>query len=65
MLISIKRNYRNFFLLLFISFCSLLFSHSALAERLPTFLKQIPPADIFPEANRYGPAEGNPMVARV
>lgn len=65
MLISTKLNYRNFFLILFTSFCSLFFSPSVLAERLPTFLSQIPPAEIFPEANRYGPAEGNPMVARV
>ncbi|UOO83185.1 NosR/NirI family protein [Uruburuella testudinis] len=36
-----------------------------MAERLPEFLPQTQPADIFPGADRFGAPEGKPMVARV
>lgn len=43
----------------------LLFPEAARAERLPEFLKTIPPSEIFPNADRYGEPEGKPMAARV
>ncbi|MDO4907580.1 NosR/NirI family protein [Neisseria sp.] len=43
----------------------LLFPDAAYAERLPEFLKKIPPSEIFPNADRYGEPEGKPMAARV
>ncbi|MBF0804633.1 regulatory protein NosR [Neisseria sp. 19428wB4_WF04] len=39
--------------------------HSVWAERLPEFLSKIPPAEIFPDADRYGEPEGKPLVAPV
>ena len=36
---------------------------SARAQRLPDFLGATPPAE-FPGADRYGPPEGKPMVAK-
>lgn len=38
---------------------------AAHAERLPEFLATVKPADIFPNADRYGEPEGKPMIARV
>lgn len=37
---------------------------SAWAQRLPDFLGATPPAELFPGADRYGPPEGKPMVAK-
>jgi NosR/NirI family nitrous oxide reductase transcriptional regulator len=37
----------------------------ALAPPRPDFLSKVAPADIFPGADRYGPVEGKPPVARV
>src|SRR5690606_8741298 len=34
------------------------------APRLGAFLKNLPPGDIFPGADRIGPPEGKPAVAR-
>lgn len=45
-------------------FCTLLPTHSATAQKLPVFLKQIDVAEIFPGADRLGPVEGKPPVAR-
>ncbi|MCF7530451.1 4Fe-4S binding protein [Neisseria lisongii] len=42
-----------------------LVSAQAFAERLPEFLNKVPPAEIFPGADRYGTPEGKPMAARV
>lgn len=43
----------------------ILWSGAVRAERLPEFLNKIQPAEIFPEADRYGKPEGNPMISRV
>lgn len=37
---------------------------SAQAQRLPEFLDTVNAGEIFPGADRYGPPEGKPMVAR-
>ncbi|KAA0888519.1 NosR/NirI family protein [Pusillimonas sp. ANT_WB101] len=52
------------FLLLLSLFCILLPAHSAQAQKLPVFLKQMTTPDIFPGADRLGPVEGKPPVAR-
>lgn len=39
-------------------------SYAAQAQRLPEFLDSIKASEIFPGADRLGPAEGKPMVAR-
>ena len=39
-------------------------SSAAQAQRLPEFLDAIKASEIFPGADRLGPAEGKPMVAR-
>lgn len=44
---------------------ALVLAPAAYAERLPEFLAKVPPAEIFPNADRYGKPEGKPMVARV
>ncbi len=37
----------------------------ASAERLPELITQVKPADIFPNATRFGTPEGKPMTAKV
>lgn len=43
-------------------FCLILPAH---AERLPDLIKQVQPADIFPNATKFGTPEGKPMMAKV
>lgn len=51
---------------LFVLWLSCLFiGPLAQAQRLPEFLASTPIADVFPGADRTGPAEGKPAVARV
>lgn len=52
-----------FFLLVLLFAWALPFS-LAQAQRLPEFLTAAPPGEIFPGADRLGPPEGKPMVAR-
>lgn len=52
-------------LILLCAFLVLFFSTFAEAARLPEFLEKVPPAEIFPGADRYGAPEGNPLTARV
>ncbi|HUH59962.1 MAG TPA: 4Fe-4S binding protein [Candidimonas sp.] len=52
-----------FFLLVFLVAWILPFS-TAQAQRLPEFLNAASPGEIFPGADRLGPPEGKPMVAR-
>ncbi|NYT60999.1 regulatory protein NosR [Alcaligenaceae bacterium] len=49
---------------LIILFVGVFGSFSAQAQRLPEFLDTVSAGDIFPGADRYGPPEGKPMVAR-
>lgn len=50
---------------LFALWMSCLFlGHAAQAQRLPDFLATTPVDAVFPGADRVGPAEGKPMVAR-
>ena len=37
----------------------------AQAERLPDLINKVKPADVFPNATRFGPPEGKPMMAKV
>lgn len=48
----------------FLLLLSILCTPTANAQRLPEFLGSIKVAEIFPGADRLGPAEGKPMVAR-
>ena len=51
-----------FILLLFITWTFCLPAH---AERLPDLINKVQPADIFPNATRFGTPEGKPMTAKV
>ena len=35
------------------------------AERLPELINRVKPADIFPNATRFGTPEGKPMTAKI
>lgn len=37
----------------------------ARAERLPELINKVQPADIFPNATRFGKPEGKPMTAKI
>jgi len=51
-------------LMIFVLFASVLGVSTAMAQRLPDFLDTLQPEEVFPGADRFGPAEGKPMVAR-
>ena len=51
-------------LMLFVLLLALFGMSTAMAQALPEFLDTLVPEEIFPGADRFGPAEGKPMVAR-
>lgn len=53
------------FLVLLLSLASVVSMSMAYAQRLPAFLEKTTPAEIFPGADRFGPVQGKPPVARV
>ncbi|MBK1782189.1 regulatory protein NosR [Advenella sp. WQ 585] len=52
------------FLILFVLLAALGGMSAPMAQALPEFLDTLVPEEIFPGADRFGPAEGKPMVAR-
>ncbi|MFT0547711.1 4Fe-4S binding protein [Allopusillimonas ginsengisoli] len=62
---TVSKHAAHVIFLVFLSlFCMLLPAHYAQAQKLPVFLKQMETPDIFPGADRLGPVEGKPPVAR-
>ena len=59
------RSFYTFIIQCWILLCTLALAVPAYAERLPELIKQVQPADIFPNATRFGEPEGKPMTAKV
>jgi NosR/NirI family nitrous oxide reductase transcriptional regulator len=48
-----------------LSMCAATWVQAASASNLATYLPKITPADFFPDADRFGPAQGDPPIAPV
>ena len=65
-MVSIAHHFYQKIIFFLLAACTLLIlAAPAQAERLPDLINKVKPADVFPNATRFGAPEGKPMMAKV
>jgi len=65
-MVSIAHHFYQKIIFFLLAACTLLIlAVPAQAERLPDLINKVKPADVFPNATRFGAPEGKPMMAKV